>query len=148
MTAPPPELSPATLDALRGVLGRSGDARRGGVELVALFGSCVRGGARPDSDVDVAVRGGGFWEQLGVAEEVGRAFGREAHVVDLATASDLLRFEVARHGVPVFEAEPGAWASFQARAMVMYWDLAPLIARTAAGVRARLLAHARAGGRG
>jgi len=34
------------------------------VDLVVVFGSQATGKARPDSDVDVGIRGGGFWEQL------------------------------------------------------------------------------------
>jgi hypothetical protein len=66
-------------------------------------------------------------------------------VVDLHTASDWLRFQVARDGVLVCEASSGAWADFKARAMVVYWDLAPTIALCAAGVKQRLLREARHG---
>jgi hypothetical protein len=95
--------------------------------------------------VDVAVLGGGFWDQLGLGSDVGGLLGREPHVVDLQTASDWLRFQVARDGVLVYEALPGAWAEFKARAMVLYWDLAPTIALCAAGVKQRFLREARHG---
>jgi predicted nucleotidyltransferase len=118
------------------------------VRLIVVFGSVATGKARPESDVDVGVLGGGFWDQLDVGSEVGRLAGREAHVVDLAAASDWLRFQVARDGVLVHEREPGVWARFQAEAAVRYFDLAPIIARCAEGVRRRLLKEAqeRAGG--
>jgi len=120
-------------------------AGHAGVRLVALFGSVAREAARADSDVDVAVLGGGFWDQLGLGSDVGGLLGREPHVVDLQTASDWLRFQVARDGVLVYEALPGAWAEFKARAMVLYWDLAPTIALCAAGVKQRFLREARHG---
>jgi predicted nucleotidyltransferase len=116
-----------------------------GVRLVALFGSVARGAARADSDVDVAVLGGEFWDQLGLGSDLGRLLRREPHVVDLHSASDLLRFEVARDGALVYEASPWAWAEFKAHTMVLYWDLTPTIALCAAGVRRRLLREARHG---
>jgi predicted nucleotidyltransferase len=109
-----------------------------GVTLVVVFGSVPAGRARPDSDVDIGVLGGGFWDQLGLGSELGRRLGREPHVVDLATASDWLRFEVARGGILVFEKEAGTWPAFQAQAAVRYFDLAPMIALCADGVRRRL----------
>jgi len=115
----------------------------GSVVLVVLFGSTVKGKARPDSDIDVGVLGRGFWDQLAIGTAIGSALGREAHVVDLADASEHLRFEVARTGVLVCESEPGSWTSFKANAMLRYWDLAPMIARTTEGARARLLREAR-----
>jgi predicted nucleotidyltransferase len=120
-------------------------AGHAGVRLVALFGSVAREAARADSDVDVAVLGGEFWDQCGLGSDLGGLLGREPHVVDLQTASDWLRFQVARDGILVFEASSGAWADFKARAMVAYWDLAPTIALCAAGVKQRLLREARHG---
>jgi predicted nucleotidyltransferase len=116
-----------------------------GVRLVALFGSVARGGARVDSDLDVAVLGGEFWDQLGLGNALATLLGREPHVVDVSAVSDWLRFQVARDGVLVYEASPGSWTEFKARAMVLYWDLAPTIALCAAGVERRLLREARHG---
>ena len=112
------------------------------VRLIVVFGSAATGRARPDSDVDVGVLGGGFWEQLEVGSEIGRLMGREPHVVDLATASDWLRFEVARDGQLAYQIEPSAWARFRAESAVRYFDLAPIIALCSEGVRRRLLKEA------
>ena len=49
-------------------------AGHAGVRLVALFGSVVREAARADSDVDVAVLGGEFWDQC-ADREIGRSDG-------------------------------------------------------------------------
>jgi len=66
------------------------------VELVVVFGSVVRGQARPDSDVDVGVLGGGFWGQLGIATDVGRRLDKESHVVDLASLHYSRRLRLRR----------------------------------------------------
>jgi predicted nucleotidyltransferase len=116
-----------------------------GVHLVVLFGSVARGEARPGSDVDVAVLGGEFWDQLGLGNALATLLGREPHVVDLKAASDWLRFQVTRDGLLVYEKSPWEWAEWRARAMVLYWDLAPIIALCAAGVESRLLKEARRG---
>lgn len=108
------------------------------VRLLVIFGSVALGRARADSDVDVGILGGALFEQQALGAEIGGQLGREAHVVDLAAASDWLRFQVARDGVLIYQAEPDAWALFKARAMLDYWDLAPTISLCAAGVRARL----------
>jgi predicted nucleotidyltransferase len=109
-----------------------------GVELVVVFGSVMRGQARPDSDVDIGVQGGGFWGQLDIGTDIGRRVDKDPHVVDLATASEWLRFQIARDGVSLFEGKPGVWTEFKAQAMLRYWEVAPIIALTADGVRRRL----------
>jgi predicted nucleotidyltransferase len=108
------------------------------VELVVVFGSQVTGTARPDSDVDVGVLGGGFWHQLAVGTTVGKQLNKEPHVVDLGTAGEWLRFQVARDGVLLYQRTSDAWVEFKAKAMIAYWDVAPLIALTTEGVRRQL----------
>lgn len=120
-----------------------GAGQNHGLRLVVLFGSVATGKARPDSDADIAILGGDSWKALELGSALAALLGREPHVVDLATASDALRFEVARHGVLLFQAEPFAWPEFQARAALMYFDLKPIIERCTEGVRARLRAEAR-----
>lgn len=115
------------------------------VRLLVIFGSVALGRARGDSDVDVGILGGAFCEQQAIGADIGGQLGREAHVVDLAAASDWLRFQVARDGVLIFQAEPDGWALFKARAMLDYWDLAPTISLCAAGVRERLEREAQHG---
>jgi len=107
------------------------------VRLVVLFGSVARGEARVDSDLDVGILGGTFWEQLELGSRIGARTGREAHVVDLAQAGEVLRFEVARDGVCVFE-RADAWARFRAEAMIAYWDFEPVLKLCAESARRRL----------
>lgn len=120
-------------------------ARHPDVRLVALFGSVARGRALATSDVDLALLGAGFWDGLALAAELGTAFGREPHLVDLATASDMLSFEVARDGVLLYQREPDTWPRFRAESALRWFDVAPIVALCAEGVRKRLLREARGG---
>jgi predicted nucleotidyltransferase len=129
------------IEALRAIAGEQARANAG-LRLVVLFGSVARGGARADSDVDIGVLGGGFWQQLALGSALAGELGREPHVVDLRHASDVLSYEVARAGVPLFESEPFAWARFQATAASRYFDFQCARERCAAGLRQRLLREA------
>jgi predicted nucleotidyltransferase len=123
-------------------------AKTPGVRLVLLFGSAATGHARTDSDADIGVIGGEFWGQMQMGGALSIGLRREPHVVDLAEASDWLRFEAARDGVLIHEGEPGLWSRFKAEAMLRYFDLAPIIAICAEGVRRRLIAETRGDVRG
>jgi predicted nucleotidyltransferase len=120
-------------------------SRMAGLRLLVLFGSVARGRALATSDADIGMLGGAFWDQLTLGSAVGRILGREAHVVDLATASELLRYEVARDGLPIFQADPDVWPRFQAEAVVRYIDFQPILAICADGARRRLLREAHRG---
>lgn len=80
-----------------------------------------------------------------IGNEMAALLGRDPHVVEIHATSDWLRFQIAHDGVLVYEATPGLWTQFKARAMVLYWDLAPTIALCAAGVKRRLLREAHHG---
>lgn len=114
-----------------------------GVVLAVVFGSAARSQHTRAGDLDVAVLTdpqSGLPRPLAV--EMARATRRVVDLVYLNTAPPLLRFEVARDGVVVFERSPGAWTDFRARAMVDWWDWAPMARRmhraAAARVRAAL----------
>jgi predicted nucleotidyltransferase len=113
-----------------------------GVRLVVVFGSVARGKAFPGSDVDVGVMGGGFWDQLELGSQIGALLRREAHVADLGTAGEMLRYLVARDGIPIFEIDPTAWPRFQAEAAIAYFDFEPTLRLCAEAARHRVRAEA------
>jgi predicted nucleotidyltransferase len=121
------------LEQLRTAASEFPDAR-----LVVLFGSIARGTPASWSDADVGVLGLSFWRGLEVGVRIGGVLGREPHVVDLDAASTWLRFRVAREGILLREAEPAAWASFQADAALQWFDLQPIVELCAEGARRAL----------
>jgi len=109
-------------------------------KLVALFGSTARGQARPKSDVDLGVLLDPYSPELRFRVEaaLGRTAGRTVDVVLLDDAPPLLRVEIARDGVLLFQREDSLWTDFKVRAMVDWWDWAPTHRMIAAGVARRL----------
>jgi predicted nucleotidyltransferase len=98
------------------------------VRLAVLFGSTARGKAGPRSDVDIGVLLDPDTPdaRTQVEYEIGRAVGdREVDMVFLKKASPLLRFEIAKDGVLLFQREDHLWTSFKEKAMVDWWDWAP-----------------------
>ena len=116
-----------------------------GLHLIVVFGSMATGRAFPMSDMDIGILGTGFWESLRIGADLARLCAREPHVVQLEAASELLRYEIARDGVPLFECEPDAWPRFRAEAIVRYLDFKPTLDLCVAGARRRLAAEARRG---
>ena len=97
------------------------------IRLAVLFGSMARGEGRPSSDVDIGLILEPYSAEVRfrVDARLGRAAGREVDTVLLDDAPPLLRFEVSRDGILLFEREEGLWTAFQAKAMVDWWDWAP-----------------------
>lgn len=93
-------IEPALLAAL---------CRRHGIRKLCLFGSVLKGTARPESDIDLLVefesgRTPGLIGLSAIEIELGRALGRK---VDLRTAEDLsrnFRDEVLRQAEVAYEA--------------------------------------------
>ena len=115
-----------------------------GVRLIVLFGSVARAKALPMSDVDIGILGAEFWDGLRIGSDLARLCQREPHVVALDMAPELLRYEIARDGVLLFECERDDWAKFRADAIVRYLDFKPTFDLCVAGAR-RKLAEARRG---
>ena len=119
-------------ESLRGVLEATP-----GIRLAVIFGSTARGVGRETSDLDVGVlfeRGSRPAGSLEVA--LSRATHRRVDLVFLDEAPPLLRFEIARDGRTLVEKVPHSWTDFKARAMIDWWDWAPLARRLqAAAVR-------------
>ena len=134
---------PSNREALIETLQRTAEALPD-VDVLVLFGSRVGGSARADSDVDLAIALSG--RGAGIRRAVEVAFARAVHapvdVLFLDTAPPQLRFEMARSGVLLFERSQGAWARERARAMVDWWDWAPLARRIHDRALARLRAEA------
>jgi len=110
------------------------------LKLAVLFGSTARGKARPKSDVDLGILLDPYSPELRfqVEADLGRAAGRPVDVVLLDDAPPLLRFEIAREGVLLFQRDDHRWTDFKAKAMVDWWDWAPTHRMIAAGVVRRL----------
>ena len=118
------------------------------LRLAALFGSAAAGASRADSDVDVAVLPGpGGLDAVGEAALRARLTQAARADVDLIrldeVTSTLLRWQIATTGVPLFEAEPGAFARFRADAAAEYIDFAPALAHHGEVFRRRLMEQAR-----
>lgn len=95
--------------------------------LVVLYGSQARGTARPDSDQDVGVlkREGLVKEQefLSLHLDLSRALGMgNVDLVDLRRAPPLLKYEAARTGRALYEAQPGTFRLFHTLAWKLYQD--------------------------
>lgn len=113
------------------------------VQLAVVFGSAARGARGQRSDLDVGVMGLRSTARLAaLAVTLARIAGRHVDLVQLETAPPLLRFEIARDGAVMFERTPHLWSDFKARAMVDWWDWAPLARRFAAAAMGRLQSQA------
>src|SRR6185295_13435073 len=90
-----------------------------------------RGQARRQSDVDLGVSVGPNTSAVRRRAEVEleRAAGRPVHLVLLEEAPPLLRFEISRDGILLFQTEDHLWTDFKTKAMVDLWDWAPIAKR-------------------
>jgi predicted nucleotidyltransferase len=116
-----------------------------GVRLAVVFGSATKGGLHRRSDLDIAVMGVAEPRLPSLAVALGRIAGREVDLIALETATPLLRFEIARDGEVLVERRPHLWSDFKAKAMVDWWDWAPLARRFGSAATARLKAQAEHG---
>ena len=121
-----------------------GDPAVAGIGVLALHGSRARGEAGPTSDWDLAYLadddpGASPPDPATLVAAVTALLGTDAvDVVDLAAASALLRFRVARDGVLLVESRAGAFLDFRLEA-VRYWcDAGPVIRAAQADVLASL----------
>lgn len=105
-------------------------AESSGCSLCVLFGSRASGSPSVKGDVDVAV-------QFSALPEPGRRLEMIGEVQDLCGASmadlvflhvrtdPVLRFEIFRTGIPIYEAEAGAFVEGKVRALMLYEDALP-----------------------
>lgn len=110
------------------------------VELAAVFGSAARGTMSADSDVDIAVRLTQDTPEVrrSIGNEIGRATQRDVDLLPLDASPPQLRFEIAREGIALVERQSHAWGDFQVRAMLDWWDWAPIARRMNAAAVGRL----------
>ena len=104
--------TPELVEALSGAL-----AQEPRVRLALLFGSRARGAARPGSDADVAVAGVDV-DVLHLANVLTSAAGCEVDVIRLERASIPMLTQLVRDAITIYEAEPGAAASWRVRALL------------------------------
>jgi predicted nucleotidyltransferase len=97
------------------------------VRLAVLFGSTARGTATRRSDVDlgVSILPDTSAVRRRAEAELGRAAGRSVHMVFLEDAPPLLRFEISKDGVLLFQRQDDLWRRFKERALIDWWDWAP-----------------------
>lgn len=116
----PPDPSLATrLDALLPELAR----RLPGLELVYLFGSHAGGQVHAGSDVDLAVLALTPITPLArydLAQDLAHALGRDVDLVDLASASTVMKKEVVANGRLLFSRAPSSRAAFEGRVLSEY----------------------------
>lgn len=110
------------------------------VRLAVLFGSQARGRAGAGSDIDIGLvlDSDTSAERRAVESELSEVVRQEVDVVYLDDSPPLLRFEVARCGQLLLERSPNAWSSFKARAMIDWWDWAPVAREIHRRARERL----------
>ncbi|MEO8682887.1 MAG: nucleotidyltransferase domain-containing protein [Vicinamibacterales bacterium] len=108
------------------------------VQLAVIFGSEARDSSHRQSDLDIGVSGVARDRLAALAVTLARLAGREVDLISLDTAPPLLRFEIARDGSVLLARAPHLWPEFQARAMVEWWEWAPLARRFAAAAMVRL----------
>ena len=121
-------------------------ARQYDLDLIVLFGSHAKGRARPDSDVDLAVRAikrpWGDWQwELDVEAALAKAVkteGGDVEVAFLNGAPSLLMFEVACSGQALYEKDTGVFSDFKSYAARRYYDDEPRFRRQADYLRKAL----------
>jgi predicted nucleotidyltransferase len=143
----PPPAAPIRRDeVIARLTGPLGDS---GLRLAVLFGSGARDHLREGSDLDVAIApldpAMTLTEELALQAALEQAAGRTVDLIRLDRASTLLRWRVAREGIPLFAVTPRDWPRFVAQAGIEHGDFAPLYARTAERLRRRIASGERGG---
>jgi uncharacterized protein len=131
------ELDATTLANLQRAL-RTGPRLR----LAVLFGSFARGRGRSDSDLDLAILPVDpslpLRDELDLQVALEHAAAREVDLVRLDRAPIVLRWRIAREGVPLVGTESREWTRFLAETAAEHAEIAPALARAAEIFRRRL----------
>jgi predicted nucleotidyltransferase len=86
--------------------------------LIMLFGSCVKGSMRQDSDVDIAflsVPEYNAYEVFMTAQELAAVIGRDVDLVDLHSASTVMKAQIVSSGRVIY-------CSDEARRMIFFMN--------------------------
>lgn len=111
------------------------------VRLAFLFGSAATRGPDAARDVDVAVAFAhplSLLQQCTLSAQLEQMVGREVDLVDLDSASTLLRWEVVGTGIVLAAKDSHDLVDFRARVPLEYFDLQPFLEREADGLRRAL----------
>jgi predicted nucleotidyltransferase len=99
-----------------------------GLELLVLFGSRGRREGQSHSDWDFAYLGTGTLDVERLRAELSLILETDnVDLVNLNRSSGLLRYRVAKDGMPVFESRKGVFASFWLDAVRFYYDARPVL---------------------
>jgi len=114
------------------------------LQLAILFGSQARGGARPDSDLDLAIlpvdRALRLREENGLVAALEHATGLHVDLVRLDRATPTLRWRIARDGIVLLSDPAHAGPRFLARTGIEHDELRELETEAMRRYRARLAA--------
>lgn len=109
------------------------------ITLMVVYGSRARGDHHARSDWDIGYLSSTPVDILALLDDVTHTLGTDAvDMVDLDRASGLLRFQAARDGVVVYEAEPQTFESFAVAAALYWCDVEPVIRRAHTAILAGL----------
>jgi len=110
--------------------------RDAGLQLAVLFGSAAQGQAGPRSDVDIALLYDDRIDPVQLTNRITQLLRNDAvDVVDLRTASPLLRFAALRDGKLLYERSPGIFHSVYSLAFRRYVDTKKLREALTASIR-------------
>lgn len=93
------------------------------LDFAYLFGSAARGEATPSSDVDIAVRAGrriDAMTRFRLQEAIAARLGCDVDLIDLASASTVLRAQVLSDGRVFFERHPIERERFEMNVLSAY----------------------------
>lgn len=114
-----PRCTPS-IERIRAAVGQLGEEI--GARLVVLFGSAARQHAAP-ADVDIGILTDRPLDTIAATNHLIQALGVQAiDVADLRRADPLLLALAARDGIPLYEREPGAFATFSSLAARRFAD--------------------------
>lgn len=109
------------------------------VDLLVLHGSRARGEEHAGSDWDLAYLAAPEVDYFALLADVVASLRTDAvDLVDLRTASAVLRFRAASDGRPVYERSPGTFHDFAVTAAIYWCDVEPVVRRAHQAVLAGL----------